>query len=261
MEDKNPKILISCPTSSHKEYCLKDYIKGIKELTYENFDVLFADNSENDEYMDKIKSLGFKVIKSPYSEFVKDRVIKARNLLREKFLEGDYDYFLSLEQDVIPPKNIIEGLLSHKKEIVSGIVYHLFPKDKSWQEKPMIAIKSTTQKGKLAFLSSEQIENVNAIVKIDYCSMGCLLISKQVLKKIKFRYEEYEDSNKDNPEDVKWDDMCFCKDAQNLNEIIYADLGAKCRHLVLGGYSVTLGDTSKVEIKSNEVSLKDIMKD
>jgi len=260
MADKNPRVLVACPTSSHKKYCLKDYVRGIKELKYDNFDVLLADNSEGDEYEKKIKKEGLPVIRSPYFKDAKDRVIKARNLLREKALEGNYDYFLSLEQDVIPPPNIIEGLLRHKKDIVSGVVHHLFPrKDKGWEEKPLLAVKSK-ERGKLVFLSSERIENLHAILKIDYCAMGCLLISREVLEKIKFRYEEF-NYKTDNVDEVKWDDWCFCEDAQKLGYNIYGDTGAKCRHLVIGGYSITLGDTSKVRTVPKEISIKDIIKD
>ena len=49
------KILIGCPTSAHKKYCLKEYINSIKSLTYKNFDVLIVDNSENDKYFNEIK--------------------------------------------------------------------------------------------------------------------------------------------------------------------------------------------------------------
>lgn len=262
MADINPKVLVGCPTSDHKEYCLADYAAGIKNLTYKKFDVLLVDNSKDDKYEGKINALNLPVVRSPFSEYTKDRVIRARNLLREKVIEGDYDYFLSLEQDVIPPPNIVEGLLRHNKSIVSAVVYHIFPQkqSKEWIEKPLLAVKSQSIQGKLAFLTAKQIENINAIVKVDYCPMGCLLISRKVLEKIKFRYEEFKYKT-DNPDEVKWDDWCFCEDAQKEGYEIFADLGAECRHLVLGGYNITLGDTSKFVIASGEVSLKDIMKD
>lgn len=259
-EKKLPKVLVGCPTSSHKEYCLEAYAQGLKDLTYKNYDILIVDNSKDNEYMKKIKALGFPVVKSPYSEHAKDRVIAARNVLREKALKDGYDFFLSLEQDVIPPKNIIEGLLSHNKEIITGVVYHLFPtKSNEWIEKPMIGVKSKKQEGKLAMLSKEQIENVNALAGVDYCSMGCLMIHRNVLEKIKFRYEEF-DYATDNPDEVKWDDWCFCEDAQKHDFKIHADLGAKCRHLIIGGYSITLGDMSNVKELSGAktVSLKDL---
>ena len=36
----------------------------------------------------------------------------------------DYDYFLSLEQDVIPPKDIIEQMLKSEKKIITGVYFN-----------------------------------------------------------------------------------------------------------------------------------------
>ena len=58
-----PKILVGCPTSFHKEYCLNEYAKSVKELSYNNYDILLVDNSSDDNYLDKIKSYGLNAIK------------------------------------------------------------------------------------------------------------------------------------------------------------------------------------------------------
>jgi len=266
MNQIKPRVLVGCPTSAHKEYCLQDYASALKELSYENFDILIVDNSESDSYSEKIKALGLPVIKAAYSEHARDRVIASRNILREKALDGGYDYLLSLEQDVIPQPNIIEGLLRHKKKITTGVVYHLFPqKDTNeWIEKPLLALWSRSERGKLAFFSAEQILDLSVIVEVDYCSMGCLLISREVLEKIKFRYEEFPYKT-ESPDEVKWDDWCFCEDIQELGYKIHADLGAKCRHLVIGGYSITLGDTTNVKVLPKDdtmsISIKDLIKE
>ena len=244
----DPKVLVGCPTSNHKAYCLPQYVNTIKSFSYKNYDVLLVDNSKTDSYLEKIKSLEIPVVKSSYHEYARDRVIEARNVLRDKVLQGDYDYFLSLEQDVIPPKQVIENLLGWKKPIVTGIVFHLFPLDsefKEFKEIPLIALQAK-EKGKLSFFDASSISKARkGLVKVDYCPMGCVLISKEVLEKIKFRYEYYH--NTDNPEDVKWDDRCLCEDAKSLGYEIYADLSIKCKHLLMGGYNITIGDMSKVK--------------
>jgi len=48
------RILIGCPTSDYKEYSLKEYLEGIKNLTYKNFDLVLVDNSKNDYYFNKL---------------------------------------------------------------------------------------------------------------------------------------------------------------------------------------------------------------
>src|SRR3989344_9577139 len=106
------KVLVGCPTSFHKEYCLDKYAEGIKALTYRYSDVLLVDNSKDDSYLNKIKVMGLNATKGFYFEGARDRIVASRNILREKVLNEGYDYFLSLEQDVVPPKDIIERMLS-----------------------------------------------------------------------------------------------------------------------------------------------------
>lgn len=102
------KILIGCPTAAYKSYCLKEYIKGIKNLTYKNFDVLIVDNSKSNDYYDEIKK-ELPCVKDNWFESARDRIVHSRNLLRKKVLDENYDYFLSLEQDIIPPKILLKN--------------------------------------------------------------------------------------------------------------------------------------------------------
>ncbi|MCD4666279.1 glycosyltransferase family 2 protein, partial [archaeon] len=122
-----PKVLVGCPTSVHKDYCLNNYIEGLNKLTYPNFDILLVDNSDGDSYFKKIKEKNIPIVKLDLKdEILRIKLAKSRNILRKKVLEKKYDYFLSLEQDVVPPKNIIERLLKHNKEIITGVYYNYF---------------------------------------------------------------------------------------------------------------------------------------
>ena len=116
------KVLVGCPTSEHKEYCLGEYIKGIRALTYPYVDILLVENSKDNVYFEKLSKL-FPTIKGPWNDGARQRIVDSRNILRKKVLNGDYDYFFSLEQDIVPPKDAIERLLSHGKKIISGIYY------------------------------------------------------------------------------------------------------------------------------------------
>ncbi len=237
-----PKILVGCPTASLKEYCLEKYLQRLKELTYPNFDVLLVDNSQTDDYCKKIRSLKINCIKTEYSQSVPERVIKSRNILREYALSHDYDYFLSLEQDVLPPKNVIELLLEAHQDIVAGITPHLLVKNGKEQEIALIGIED--KQGGYTFVDYKSSLNYRGIVPVDYVAMGCLLLSKKVLQKISFRFQRHPSSLKDL--DVEWDDLCFCKDAKKEGFSIYANIGVKCEHFFYGGYSATLGDTTDI---------------
>ena len=111
---------MGCPTSDYKKYCLKEYVDSINNLTYTNYDILLVDNSEDSAYFDLIESFNVPVKRIRYEERARDRIVKSRNLLIKELING-YDYFLSLEQDVIPPKDVIERLLQHDKKVVAGV--------------------------------------------------------------------------------------------------------------------------------------------
>jgi|SRR3989344_836200 len=209
------KILIGCPTSAHKKYCLKEYINSIKSLTYKNFDVLIVDNSENDKYFNEIKK-ELPCIKDKWFENARERIIHSRNLLRKKILDEDYDYFLSLEQDVIPPKDIVERLLNHNKKIVSALY---FKTDPNGILSPLLWIKDGAGIRK-AYL--DEVEK-NEFVKAAAVGLGCILIHKDILKNIEFRYDKNEEG---------FDDVFFCKDAIEKGFEVFCDTGIKCRHLI-----------------------------
>jgi len=216
------KVLVGCPTSYHKEYCFEEYCKGLKALTYKNHDVLLVENSENNEYFNKIKQ-SLPVIKGPFYESALDRIIASRNILREKVVEGDYDYFLSLEQDVIPPKDIIERLLKHNKKVTTGIYFVHNVLNRNLKLIPL-AYKEIPSKNPLPDMRPlNDIELAsNSLMKIVSCGLGCVLIHRDILKKIKFRYE-----NK------VFDDRFFCIDLYKQKIPIYVDTSVKCKHYIL----------------------------
>ncbi|MFH1210842.1 MAG: glycosyltransferase family A protein [archaeon] len=220
--EKEPKVLVGCPTSDHKEYCLKQYADAVKGLTYKNKDILLVDNSENDDYLEKIKKEGLPAIKGPYYEGARDRIVSSRNILREKAI-WEYDYFLSLEQDVIPPKDIIERLLQHDKEIITGVYFanNVGPTGKV--ALIPLAYKLTDEKTLSMTPLSEEEVFTDQLMQIVSCGLGCVLIKKNVLEKIRFRYEQN-----------SFDDRWFCIDAYNLKIPIFVDTSVRCKHLIKG---------------------------
>jgi len=224
-------VLVGCPTYEGYKYCLKDYINGVKSLTYPDYDVLIADNSKGNDYAHEIKQYGTDVIHGRNLPNIYERIVESRNLLRERMLKGKYDYFLSLEQDVIPPADIIERLIRHGKHVVSGIYYKLYNvnvkgKDGMIRQKktllPLIFMPSN-DKNKMHVCYPKDVEG-EQFLKIRACGLGCVLISREVLEKVAFRYD---------PSKSTFDDFIFCTDAIEQGFEIYADTSVKCKHLFL----------------------------
>ena len=223
---ESPRVLVGCPTSYHKEYALEKYIESVKSLSYGNFDFILVDNSEGDNYYNKINKLLVKVIKGPYFEGARDRIVASRNILRKYALDNGYDYFLSLEQDVIPPKDIIERLLKHDKDIVSGVYFvHNIINDRRvlvplayviWdgdEDEEMPAMRP---------LNDQELWS-DELVKAVSFGLGCVLMHRNVLDKIEFRY------NKDTE---AFDDRWFFIDLFKMKQDVYVDASIKCKHLI-----------------------------
>jgi GT2 family glycosyltransferase len=246
-----PKILVGCPVSEHHKYSTEEYLEAIKNLTYSNYDIYLVDNSTTTEFFKELQ----KQVPSERScaeiQNVKEKIAATRNVLRKKVLEN-YDYFLSLEQDVIPPKNVIEQLLQHKKAIVSGVYYspypvmgkqQLFPVLYRWLKKEeqehLIKNKETLrkinpelykelEKNKYDFtkvrvkVKPQEVEEAK-LMKVKQCGLGCVLIKKEVLEKIEFRIDKTTDG---------FDDATFCDDTLEKGYELYVDTRVKCKHLI-----------------------------
>lgn len=231
----NPKILIGCPTYEGYKYCIDEYLKRIKKLIYKNFELILVDNSKNDEFFNELREKKINAVKGEFIDDVKKRISESRNILREKFLEGEYDFLLSLEQDIIPPRDIINRLIRHNKDAITGIYFKLYgvnitsdgTKDGRMIKKgktilPLI-FKFSNEPNKMEIYKPEEVEG-ERLLKIRACGLGCLLISRNVLEKVKFRSDLSLDT---------FDDFLFCSDVVNNNFDIYADTSVKCKHLIL----------------------------
>lgn len=217
----NTSVLIGCPTSFHKEYCLKEYAEAVKSLDYPSYDILLVDNSPDDNYLKKIKEYGLPAIKGPYFEGARDRIIASRNILRQKVLDENYDYFFSLEQDVIPTLDILKNLIKHNKKVISAVYFaHNIVENKRVL---MPLAYKLTDKETLSMrpLSDKELWEDLGLTKVVSAGLGCLLIHRDILKKVKFRYKKN-----------TFDDRWFFIDLYNLKIESFADTSIKCKHLI-----------------------------
>ena len=231
METK--KVLVGCPIYDGKEYCLKEYIEGLKSLTFENFDVCLVDTSKKGDFFKKLLEIAsdwekekkgkFSVKRIPYiSPEPRQRIIEARNMIREIALKENYDYFFSLEADVIAPSDMIERLLLREKEIVSGVYFNLVPQRNSLV---ILAFEKTgeNEHGEVETrtLTLQDIMPSRLIENLYVTGVGCILIKRNVLAKIKFRFDEKFDA---------FDDWWFCTDAIKEGFSINLDTSMLCKH-------------------------------
>ena len=216
-----PKILVGCPTHEVKSYCLGLYAKAVKSLTYKNFDIALVDNSPTEDYAKRINSFGLKVIKGLYFDTAAERIITSRNILRDYALQNNYDYLLSLEQDNLPPPDVIERLLAHNKKIIAGVYFNL-QKNLNGEVVPLAMLWTSIEGNTKFHLPEELIFDKPGLYKVAGCALGCTLIARDVLEKIEFRHGKTLEEG--------WDDVFFSKDAAALGYEIFADTSVFCQH-------------------------------
>jgi len=227
------KILVGSPTAAPYAYCLDAWISAAKSLTYPAKTIALVDNSLSDDYYKLLQQQGIRALK--YPSFIKDsreRLVASRNMLRQIVLDENYDYFLSLEQDVIPPPDVIERLLSHQKPVVSGVYYKYFDVRVNLPNGEVKAVKKAVpllaafspQPDKMRYLSAADVAD-ERLLPISFCGLGCVLIRRDVLEKVSFRADVTVACH---------DDAWFCSDTTAARFPMFVDTGVKCKHLISG---------------------------
>lgn len=219
-----PKVLVGGPTSHHFRYCVDEYINALKNLTYKNYDILLVDNSKDDDYFNYIKEKVPAVKLPVYYENPRARVAESKNMIREKVLNEKYDFFLNIDTDTIPPKDIIERLLSHNKQAITGVYYKIFDvtiKNTGVTKKIIMPLLYDKVEGRIRQLSAQEVEK-HRLIKVGACGSGCFMVSRALLEKLKFRHTE-----------KAYDDVLMCDDIQDIGYEIFCDTSVKCKHLIL----------------------------
>jgi len=191
---QDPKILLFCPVSNYKDYIIWDWIRHIKKLTYQNLDILLIDNSDNKLFAQRIAAEGIDCINAhKQGENIASKMLVCYKIFHHWFLENKYDYWFSLECDVFPPLNIIEWLLCYRLPAV-GIPYFTFA---NGADSLLFTDLSDTFKNEAGAPREHRATYFQAfnafnglLSKQQNAGIGCLLIHKAVLRKIRFHGSE-----------------------------------------------------------------------
>jgi len=205
---KWPKILVVTPIYEAKDYSLDKFLKNAEKIDYPNYDHVLIDNSANTNYWRSIKGKcakrGIKVYHVRRGKTSREALTRAQNKGRDLFLEGDYDYFLSLESDIFPPKNALKKLVMWGERVVSAAylighgdkklpcatVFH-FKEDLGVMGTRLIGVKDHPDKPGKKYIDNDELNEFcePGLRHVAAAGMGCCLIARSVLEKIRFMYE------------------------------------------------------------------------
>lgn len=115
------KILVGAPTSRLKDYAFKEYSKQLRSFEYMNYDTFMVDNSPDPKYVETIWEAGIDAIHIEPGGSPIEYVTLSQNMIRNRAINGGYDWLLMLESDVFVPPNLLSYLMMHSNEV------HTFP--------------------------------------------------------------------------------------------------------------------------------------
>ncbi len=231
----NPKVLIGTITYDSDWYCLKQFAESIDKLELEgiDFEHLIIDNSDTETYCKQIKKF-FPKARLIYYKPPEDKKgfarfrhceVHCRKMIVDYFLNHDIDYLFFVDSDVICEPDVLKKLVSRKKDITCGLFRYRPPPNGRplWFRKiHPTTISNKTGVWNITFISNEEVAKLKDILEIDCCGFGAILISREILKKVKLKKSD---------NDHYGADIHFCFDAKQLGYKIFGDPFANCNHL------------------------------
>lgn len=216
------KILVGIPTYRGKDYCWIAFLANLRAMKWAGHQVDFfvVDNSADASYAHYIRSFGLECRNHAPKERVQHTLAVSHNLIRQKCLEGKYDYLVHWESDIFPPSYAFEDLLALQAPVATGLYFLNFGlehnlclcllgqigKELSWNE---------VDRQHLGSYVTGEIREVYA------AGLGFALIHRSVLQKISFRHE---------PTSNHHPDMFFYHDLFKLRIPALADTGLLIPH-------------------------------
>jgi glycosyltransferase involved in cell wall biosynthesis len=190
---KNKKILIGIPTAKNIE---SDTFKSL-------YDLYVPDGYETE--------LQF---------FYGYTIDQVRNLIAEWAKE--YDYLLSVDSDIVLPKDALIKMLNHDVDMVSGVYMQRL------HDKQVLEIYKLNDQGGMTNVSAEEI-SPPGLHQVSGCGFGAVLIKSDVIRNMEYPHFEYKSAL--SHAHTFSEDVYFCKKALETGAQIYVDSTIICEHI------------------------------
>lgn len=162
-------------------------------------------------------------------------VDRARNQIVELFLKQRVDgepltHLLMIDSDTIPPEDAVTKLLSHDKDIVSGLtpILSFNEETRTWETYDNCFVEAERDEaGKIVktFIAARN----TGLKEVFRCGASCILIKREVFEKLTKPYFVFV-TNPENTAHVRSEDINFCDEARKAGFSIFADTDVACTH-------------------------------
>ena len=150
---------------------------------------------------------------------------RARNIIANNAINGNYDYVLMIDSDMIIPAYTLLKMLDDPKSICLGC----YPRKNT--QKGVFEIFKLNQRDYINTFNYGEIVGSCGKIEVKGGGFGCAMIDVNVFNNLPypfFKYVEY-----DNGECLS-EDNYFCSNAEKAGYKIYADTDVICGHSIRG---------------------------
>jgi len=150
---------------------------------------------------------------------------KARNHIVDEFLKTDATHLFFIDADTIPPLNALDKLLSHDKDIVSGITPII-------QHDPLRANDSNGfyKKWNCVDMNDEHVKPNSGLVRVKGAGGSCILIKRSVFEKLDEPYYKFLEEDETGKKVEISEDIYFIMMAMSKGIEAYCDTSVIAGH-------------------------------
>ena len=150
-------------------------------------------------------------------------IYDARNKFCQQAIEGEFDYILWLDSDMVFPSYVLQQFMQDDKDIVAGLYFR-----RNYPFTPVAFSELRRENGVLQMKDLE--EWPDKMFEVDGVGFGCVLMKTDVFYDVQGRF-----GNMFAPIGNNGEDVAFCWRARQCGYKIFCDPSLICGHV---GYSV-----------------------
>ncbi len=147
------------------------------------------------------------------------QVDQIRNLSAE--WAKSYDYMLSVDSDIILPKDTLTKMLAADKDIITGLYIQRIPNTHT------VEVYMVTPNGGMTNIPYELLKD-KGVVEVAGCGFGVCLVKGEVFRKMEYPHFYYQSAL--NHSATVSEDVYFCKKARDIGFKVWADTTIICDH-------------------------------
>ena len=153
-------------------------------------------------------------------------VDRMRNLLVQEFMESDFSYLLMIDDDILPPEDVLD-MARHGKDIVGAVCY-------AWNQRvgifSVIYNSDPDNPGGYKRMGiGREVEN-KGLLETELIGSGCFMIHRRVFETLGQPYFRTL-LNKNRLDLVDSEDFDFCRRAKKAGFRVYIDTDRVCGHI------------------------------